>query len=67
MKTQFAGLKIGQTVKNSKTSKNWIITDFISAFSSTKTKSPDEFKVRLSNGAGKTLLVSVEVLKKNYE
>lgn len=66
MQTKFSELKVGLMVKNNKTSKNWIVTDFVTSFSSIKKQSPDEFKVRLSNGMDKTILVSVDVLKKNY-
>jgi hypothetical protein len=31
-----------------------------------KKQIPDEFKVRLSNGSGKTLIVTVDNLNKNY-
>jgi hypothetical protein len=53
-------------VKNNKTSKNWIITDFVTSFSSISKQSPDEYKVRLANGMGKYLIVSVDDLRKNY-
>ena len=66
MQTQFSDLKIGLMVKNNKTSKNWMITDFVTSFSSIKKQTPDVFKVRLSNGAGKTMLLTVDNLKKNY-
>ena len=66
MQTQFLGLRVVLMVTNKKTSKNWMITDLITSFSSVKKQSADEFKVRLSNGAGKTLIISVENLNKNY-
>jgi hypothetical protein len=66
MQTQFSGLRVGLMVKNKKTSKNWMITDLITSFSSVKKQIPDEFKVRLSNGSGKTLIVTVDNLNKNY-
>jgi hypothetical protein len=67
MDTKFAGLRIGLMVKNNKTSKNWMITDFVTSYSSTKKQQPDEFKVRLYNGAGKHITISVESLNKNYK
>ena len=66
MQTKFSGLTIGQIVVNKKTSKRWLVTEFITAYSSVKSQSVDEFKVRLSNGGGKTVLVSVDALNKNY-
>ena len=42
---QFSGLRVGLMVKNNKTSKNWIITDFVTSFSSITKQSPDEYKV----------------------
>ena len=66
MQTQFSGLRVGLMVKNKKTSKNWMITDLSTSFSSVKKQIPDEFKVRLSNGSGKTLIVTVDNLNKNY-
>jgi hypothetical protein len=67
MITQFEGLKIGTMVKNLKTSKNWIVTDFISSYSSVKKSEPDVFEVRISNGIGKSQKISIDSLKKNYE
>jgi hypothetical protein len=66
MQGQFSGLRVGLMVKNNKTSKNWIITDFVTSFSSIAKQTPDEFKVRLANGMGKYLIVSVSDLRKNY-
>jgi hypothetical protein len=66
MQEQFSGLRVGLMVKNNKTSKNWIITDFVTSFSSIAKQSPDEYKVRLANGMGKYLIVSVDDLRKNY-
>lgn len=66
MQTQFEDFKVGQTVKNIKTAKNWMITDFLTGFSNIRQKSPDQFNVRLSDGS-KSQIVSVERLRKNYE
>lgn len=66
MDTKFAGLTVGLMVKNNKTSKNWMITDLVTSYSSVKKQLPDQHKVRLSNGA-KHLLISVENLNKNYK
>jgi hypothetical protein len=66
MDTKFAGLRVGLMVKNTKTSKNWIVTDFVSSYSSVKKSEPDIFEVRISNGAGKYQKISVDSLKKNY-
>jgi hypothetical protein len=63
---EFSGLRVGLMVKNIKTSKQWIITDFVTSFSSITKQAPDEYKVRLANGMGKYLIVSVEDLRKNY-
>lgn len=62
----FEGLKIGLVVKNTKTSKNWMLTDFVISYSSVKKPSPDQHEVRLSNGMGKSIVVSVDKLRKNY-
>jgi len=66
METRFVGLKVGLMVKNIKTSKNWMITEFVTSYSSVKKQSPDEFKVRLSNGTGRHQVISVEDLRKNF-
>jgi hypothetical protein len=63
---EFSGLRVGLMVSNNKTSKKWIITDFVTSFSSISKQKPDEYKVRLANGMGKFLIVSVEDLRKNY-
>ena len=44
----FEGIKVGLMVKNIKTSKNWVVTDLITEFSSPGKSTPDVFKVRLS-------------------
>jgi hypothetical protein len=66
MQAIFSDLKIGLIVKD-KTSKSWMITEFITSFSSTKKNSADEFKLRISNGLGKHKVLSVDYLKKNYK
>jgi hypothetical protein len=66
MQKEFTGLKVGLMVKNNKTSKNWMITELITSYSSVSKQSPDEYKVRLSNGMGKYSIVSIDSLKKNY-
>ena len=66
MQKEFTGLKVGLMVKNNKTSKNWMITELITSYSSVSKQSPDEHKVRLSNGMGKYSIVSIDSLKKNY-
>ena len=66
MQTQFSGLKIGLMVKNNKTEKNWMITEFLTTFSSLKEREPDEYKVRISNGMGKSQIITLNNLKKNY-
>ena len=66
MQTKFSGLKIGQVVVNKKTSKRWLVTEFITAYSSVRSQAVDEFKVRLSNGAGTNIIVSIDALNKNY-
>jgi hypothetical protein len=67
METQFAGLKIGSMVQNKKTLKKWMITEFVTSYSSVKKQLPDEYKVRLSNGLGKNIIVTVDDLKKKYD
>ena len=66
-KIKFSGLEIGQIIKNNKTLKNWIVTEFITSYSSVKKSQPDQYKVRLSNGMGKSLVVSVDSLRKKYQ
>jgi hypothetical protein len=66
-KTNFEGLKVGLLLTNIKTSKVWIVTDLISEYSSVGKSSPDVFKVRLSNNAGKSQSVSVDSIRKNYK
>ncbi len=66
-KIKFNGLKIGQVIKNNKTSKNWTVTEFITSYSSVKKSQPDQYKVRLSNGMGKFIVVSVESLMEKYK
>jgi hypothetical protein len=63
---QFTGLSVGLMVKSNKTLKSWIITDFVTSYSAVNKSNPDQFKVRLSDGAGKNTIVSVDALKKNY-
>jgi tetratricopeptide (TPR) repeat protein len=45
MKTQFAGLHIGLMIKHKKTSKSWMITDFVTSFSSVKKQIADEYSM----------------------
>lgn len=67
MTTQhFNGIEVGLMVRSNKTSKTWIVTDLISEYSSPKKASPDIFKVRLTNGIGKSLNLTVSSLSKNY-
>lgn len=54
-------------VKNKKTKKNWLVTEFISSYSSLNQSNPDVFSVRLSNGMGKTILVSVDDINTKYQ
>jgi hypothetical protein len=54
-------------VKNIKTTKNWVVTDLITEFSSPDKSIPDIYKVRLSNGAGKSQNITVKSLLKNYK
>lgn len=53
-------------VKNKKTNKNWLITDFVSSHSTLNKKAPDVFSVRLSNGSGKSITVDVKELKNKF-
>ncbi len=66
MKTNLSGLKIGSLVKNKKTSKTWIVTDFVTSFSSVKKRTPDQFKIRLSNSMNKSILVDEKELQDKY-
>jgi hypothetical protein len=66
-KIKFNGLQIGQVIKNNKTLKNWIVTEFITSYSSVKKSQPDQYKVRLSNGMGKFIVVPVDSLRKKYK
>jgi|694.fasta_scaffold05898_23 hypothetical protein len=67
MQKEFTGLELGLMVKNKKTLKNWMVTELITSYSSIAKQSPDEFKVRLSNGMGKYVIVPIDKLNKNYE
>ena len=62
----FDGLFVGLMVENKKTKKRWLITEFISSYSSLNKKQPDVFTVRLSNGMGKNLTIQVDELRKKF-
>jgi len=64
--TNFNGIKVGTVVQNIKTTKKWIVTDLITEYSSPGKSSPDIFKVRILNGAGKSMNLTVSSLSKNY-
>lgn len=67
MKINISGLKIGSLVKNKKTSKIWIVTDFVTSFSSVKKRTPDQFKIRLSNSMNKSILIDEKELEDKYD
>ncbi len=67
MKTNLLGLKIGSIVKNKKTSKIWIVTDFVTSYSSVKKRTPDQFKIRLSNSMNKSILVDEKELNEKFD
>jgi hypothetical protein len=65
MVTTYEDLKIGLTVKNIKTAKNWMITEFSDSYSSVIRKAPDKLMVRISNG-NRYQIISIEDLRKKY-
>jgi hypothetical protein len=65
MITHYENLRVGSMVKNIKTSKNWMITDFNESYSNVNRKSPDKLMVRITNGI-KFQTITIEDLKKKF-
>lgn len=63
---QFKEIYVGLAVRNRKTQKNWMITEFITGYSTISKKTPDVFKVRVSDGAGNNKQITIEDLNKKF-